>query len=66
MKKAIYIKSIFLLCLLLAGAVSAHAEGYDYDCVKITSLDDVEGGETVLLVIRVKTSLYHPLMVPMV
>lgn len=50
MKKNNYLKSIFLLCLLLAGAVSAHADGYDYDCVKVTSLDDVAGGETVLLV----------------
>lgn len=50
MKKTIYLKSIFLLCLLLAGAVSAHADGYDYDCEKVTDLSDVSDGETMLLV----------------
>ena len=60
MKKAIYLKSIFLLCLLLAGAVSAHADGYDYDCVKVTSLDDVAGGETVLLVDQSKNLALSP------
>ena len=64
MKKAIYLKSIFLLCLLLAGAVSAHADGYDYDCVKVTSLDDVAGGETVLLVDESKNLALSPLNGP--
>ena len=41
MKKTNYMKSIFLLCLLLAGAVSAHADGFDYDCMKITDLSKV-------------------------
>ena len=64
MKKAIYLKSIFLLCLLLAGAVSAHADGYDYDCVKVTDVTDlsqVAGGETVLLVDESKNLALSPL-----
>jgi len=60
MKKAIYIKSIFLLCLLLAGAVSAHAEGYDYDCVKVTDLSQVTDDETVLLVDESKNLALSP------
>ena len=64
MKKNIYLKSIFLLCLLIAGAVSAHADGYDYDCVKVTSLDDVAGGETVLLVDQSKNLALSPLNGP--
>lgn len=60
MKKNIYLKSIFLLCLLLAGAVSAHAEGYDYDCVKVTNLSQLEGGETVLLVDESKNLALSP------
>ena len=54
MKKTIYLKSIFLLCLLLAGAVSAHADGYDYDCVKVTDLSKVTDGDVVLLVDKKK------------
>ena len=50
MKKTIYLKSVLLLCLLLAGVVSAQADGYDYECVKVTDLSDVTDGETVLLV----------------
>ena len=50
MKKAIYLKSIFLLCLLLAGAVSAHADGYDYEWAKVTDLSDVNTNDVVLLV----------------
>ena len=50
MKKTNYMKSIFLLCLLLAGAVSVHADGYDYVYEKVTDLSELEGGETVLLV----------------
>ncbi len=50
MKKAIYLKSIFLLCLLLAGAVSAHAQDYDYEWVKVTNLSDVQTGDNVVLV----------------
>lgn len=64
MKKTIYLKSIFLLCLLLAGAVSAHADGYDYDCVKVTDVTDlsqVAGGETVLLVDESKNLALSPL-----
>ena len=64
MKKAIYLKSIFLLCLLLAGAVSAHADGYDYDCVKVTDLSDVSDGETVLLVDESKNLALSPLNGP--
>ena len=60
MKKAIYLKSIFLLCLLLAGAVSAHADGYDYDCEKVTDLSDVSDGETVLLVDESKNLALSP------
>lgn len=64
MKRIIYLKSIFLLCLLLAGAVSAHADGFDYDCVKITNLNDVEGGETMLLVDQSKNLALSPLNGP--
>jgi hypothetical protein len=64
MKKAIYLKSIFLLCLLLAGAVSAHADGYDYDCVKVTDLSDVSDDETVLLVDESKNLALSPLNGP--
>lgn len=64
MKRILYLKSIFLLCLLLAGAVSAHADGFDYDCVKITNLDDVEGGETVLLVDQSKNLALSPINGP--
>ena len=60
MKKAIYLKSIFLLCLLLAGAVSAHADGYDYDCVKVTDLSQVTDDETVLLVDESKNLALSP------
>ena len=60
MKKTIYLKSIFLLCLLLAGAVSAHAEDYNYDCVKVTDLSDVSDGETVLLVDESKNLALSP------
>ena len=64
MKKAIYLKSIFLLCLLLAGAVSAHADGYDYDCVKVTDLSQVTDDETVLLVDESKNLALSPLNGP--
>ncbi len=60
MKKTIYLKSIFLLCLLLAGAVSAHAEGYDYDFVKVTDLSQVTDDETVLLVDESKNLALSP------
>ena len=60
MKKTIYLKSIFLLCLLIAGAVSAHADGYDYDCVKVTDLSDVSDDETVLLVDESKNLALSP------
>lgn len=60
MKKAIYLKSIFLLCLLLAGAVSAHADGYDYDCEKVTDLSQVTDDETVLLVDESKNLALSP------
>lgn len=50
MKKAIYLKSIFLLCLLLVGAVSTHAEDYDYEWAKVTDLSDVNTNDVVLLV----------------
>ena len=60
MKKTIYLKSIFLLCLLLAGAVSAHADGYDYDCEKVTDLSDVSDDETVLLVDESKNLALSP------
>lgn len=55
MKITIYLKSIFLLiCTLFAGVVNAQLgpdpEKYDHEWVKITDLDDVESGETVLLV----------------
>ena len=46
MKKTIYLKSIFLLCLLLAGAVNAHAD--DYEWVKVTDLDDVDDPDDLL------------------
>ena len=48
MKKTIYLKSIFLLCLLLAGAVNAHAD--DYEWVKVTDLSKVESGDEVVLI----------------
>ena len=48
MKKTIFLKTIFLLCTLLAGVVNAHAQ--DYECVKVTDLSEVADGETVLLV----------------
>ena len=48
MKKATIMKSIFLLCILLAGGVNAHAQ--DYECVKVTDLSELTNGETVLLV----------------
>ena len=54
MKKNNYLKSIFLLCLLLAGAVSAYADGFDYECVKVTDLSDVSDGDVVLLVDKKK------------
>lgn len=60
MKKTNYMKSIFLLCLLLAGTVSAHAEGYDYDCVKVTDLSQVTDDETVLLVDESKNLALSP------
>lgn len=51
MKKAIYLKSIFLLiCTLFAGVVNAQTEDYDYEWVKITNLSQVESGDVVLLV----------------
>lgn len=51
MKRTITLKSIFLLlCTLLAGVLSAHAQNYDYDCVKVTNLSEVTDGETMLLV----------------
>ena len=64
MKKTNYMKSIFLLCLLLAGAVSAHADGYDYDCVKVTDLSQVTDDETVLLVDESKNLALSPLNGP--
>ena len=60
MKKANLMKTIFLLCLLLAGAVSAHADGYDYDCVKVTNLSQLEDDETVLLVDESKNLALSP------
>ena len=60
MKRTFYLKSIFLLCLLLAGAVSAHADGFDYDCEKITDLSQVGDGETVLLVDQSKNLALSP------
>ena len=51
MKRTITLKSIFLLlCTLLAGVLSAHAQNYDYDCVKVTNPSEVTDGETMLLV----------------
>lgn len=50
MKKTIYLKSVLLLCLLLVGAVSTHAEDYDYEWVKVTNLSDVQTGDNVVLV----------------
>lgn len=51
MKRTITLKSIFLLlCTLLAGVLSTHAQDYDYVCEKVTRLSDVTDGETVLLV----------------
>ena len=64
MKKTIYLKSIFLLCLLLAGTVSAQADGYDYDCVKVTDLSQLEGDETVLLVDESKNLALSPINGP--
>ncbi|MBR5655714.1 MAG: Ig-like domain-containing protein [Prevotella sp.] len=60
MKKTIYLKSFLLLCLFLAGVVNAHADGYDYDCVKVTDLSQLEGGETVLLVDQSKKLALSP------
>ena len=62
MKKTNYMKSIFLLCLLLAGAVNAHAD--DYEWVKVTDLSKVESGETVLLVDQSKNLALSPLNGP--
>ena len=55
MKKAIYLKSIFLLiCTLLAGVVNAQLvpdpEKSDHEWAKITDLSKVESGDVVLLV----------------
>ena len=50
MKKTIYLKSIFLLCLLLAGVVNAHAEDYNYEWEKVTDLSTVTENDVVLLV----------------
>ena len=51
MKKAIYLKSIFLLiCTLFAGVVNAQTEDYDYEWVKITNLSQVATGDVVLLI----------------
>ncbi len=55
MKKAICLKSIFLLiCTLLAGVVNAQLvpdpEKYDHEWAKITDLSKVESGDVVLLV----------------
>ena len=50
MKKAIIMKSILLLCTLLAGVVSAHADDYDYEWVKVTNLADLQTNDVVLLV----------------
>lgn len=55
MKKAIYLKTIFLLiCTLLAGVVNAQLvpdpEKYDHEWAKITDLSKVESGDVVLLV----------------
>ena len=47
MKKTIYLKSIFLLCTLLGGVMSAHAE--DYEWVKVTDLLQVESGDLIVL-----------------
>ena len=49
MKKNIYLKSVLLLCLLLVGAVSTHAEDYDYEWVKVTDLNEVNTGDIVVL-----------------
>ena len=49
MKKTIFLKSIFLLCTLLAGVLSAHAEDYDYEWAPI-SLSNLQSGDVVLLV----------------
>jgi len=48
MKKTIYLKSIFLLYLFLAGIVNAYAD--DYEWVKVTDLSNVESGDEVVLV----------------
>ncbi len=51
MKKAIYLKYIFLLiCTLFAGVVNAQTEDYDYEWVKITNLSQVATGDVVLLI----------------
>ena len=50
MKKTIYLKPILLLFTLLLGVVSAHAEDYDYEWVKVTDHSQVESGTVVLLV----------------
>lgn len=48
MKKANFIKTVFLLWGLIAGGGIAQAEAYD--CVKVTNLSQLEDDETVLLV----------------
>lgn len=50
MKKTIYLKTIFLLCTLLAGVVSAHAEVYAYEWERITDLSKIVDSDVVLLV----------------
>ena len=51
MKKAIYLKSIFLLCLLWAGIGSVCAqERNQFAWHKVTNLSDVKTGDQVLFV----------------
>lgn len=49
MKKTIYLKSVLLLCLLLAGVVNAQAEDYNYEWEKVTDLNEVNTGDIVVL-----------------
>ena len=50
MNTNLFMKSIFLLCTLLVGVVSAHAEDYDYEWVKVTDLSQVNTDDQVLLI----------------
>lgn len=50
MKKTIYLKSIILLCTLLAGVLSVHADDVVYEWQKVTNLSDVATGDEVVIV----------------